>query len=245
VTAILEVRDLVKIYRAAEDEPPALGGVSLSVAPGEFLAIMGPSGSGKSTLMNILGCLDKPTYGTYVLDGVDVSSLDDDQLAEIRATRIGFVFQSFNLLPRSTVMRNVVVPMIYTRVPVREREERAIRALQAVGLDENIWYHKSNELSGGQIQRVAIARALVNDPAIILADEPTGNLDTRTGEIILDTFRKLQEEGRTIVLITHEDSVAHHADRVVHVRDGLIIDDEAAAAADRATVASRTGGASS
>jgi putative ABC transport system ATP-binding protein len=245
VTAILEVRDLVKIYRAAEDEPPALGGVSLSVALGEFLAIMGPSGSGKSTLMNILGCLDKPTYGTYVLDGVDVSSLDDDQLAEIRATRIGFVFQSFNLLPRSTVMRNVVVPMIYTRVPVREREERAIRALQAVGLDENIWYHKSNELSGGQIQRVAIARALVNDPAIILADEPTGNLDTRTGEIILDTFRKLQEEGRTIVLITHEDSVAHHADRVVHVRDGLIIDDEAAAAADRATVASRTGGASS
>jgi putative ABC transport system ATP-binding protein len=245
VTAILAVRDLVKIYRAAEDEPPALGGVSLSVAPGEFLAIMGPSGSGKSTLMNILGCLDKPTYGTYVLDGVDVSSLDDDQLAEIRATRIGFVFQSFNLLPRSTVMRNVVVPMIYTRVPVREREERAIKALQSVGLDENTWYHKSNELSGGQIQRVAIARALVNDPAIILADEPTGNLDTRTGEIILDTFRKLQEEGRTIVLITHEDSVAHHADRVVHVRDGLIIDDEAAAAADRATVASRAGGASS
>jgi putative ABC transport system ATP-binding protein len=245
VTAILAVRDLVKIYRAAEDEPPALGGVSLSVEPGEFLAIMGPSGSGKSTLMNILGCLDKPTYGTYVLDGVDVSSLDDDQLAEIRATRIGFVFQSFNLLPRSTVMRNVVVPMIYTRVPVREREERAIHALQSVGLDENTWYHKSNELSGGQIQRVAIARALVNDPAIILADEPTGNLDTRTGEIILDTFRKLQEEGRTIVLITHEDSVAHHADRVVHVRDGLIIDDEAAAAADRATVASRAAGASS
>jgi putative ABC transport system ATP-binding protein len=245
VTAILDVRDLVKIYRAAEDEPPALGGVSLCVEPGEFLAIMGPSGSGKSTLMNILGCLDKPTYGTYVLDGVDVSSLDDDQLAEIRATRIGFVFQSFNLLPRSTVMRNVVVPMIYTRVPVREREERAIQALQAVGLDENTWYHKSNELSGGQMQRVAIARALVNDPAIVLADEPTGNLDTRTGEIILETFRKLQEQGRTIVLITHEDSVAHHADRVIHVRDGIIVDEETAAADDRATVAARAGGASS
>jgi len=225
VTAILEVRDLVKIYRAAEDEPPALGGVSLSVEPGEFVAIMGPSGSGKSTLMNILGCLDKPTYGTYVLDGVDVSVLDAEQLAEIRATRIGFVFQSFNLLPRSTVMRNVVLPMIYTKVPVREREDRAAAALRAVGLDEKTWYHKSNELSGGQMQRVAIARALVNDPAIVLADEPTGNLDTKTGEIILDTFRKLQAEGRTIVLITHEQSVAEHADRVVHVRDGLIIDD--------------------
>lgn len=245
MTAILEVRDLVKIYRAAEDEPPALGGVSLSVESGEFIAIMGPSGSGKSTLMNILGCLDQPTYGTYVLDGVDVSSLDDDQLAEIRATRIGFVFQSFNLLPRSTVMRNVILPMIYTKVPVREREERAQEALQAVGLDENTWYHKSNELSGGQMQRVAIARALVNDPAIVLADEPTGNLDTRTGEIILETFRKLQAQGRTIVLITHEADVAAHADRVVHVRDGVIVDDETAAAADRATVAARQAGVSS
>jgi putative ABC transport system ATP-binding protein len=224
VTAILDVRDLVKIYRAAEDEPPALGGVSLSVQPGEFLAIMGPSGSGKSTLMNILGCLDRPTYGTYVLDGVDVSTMDDDQLAEIRATRIGFVFQSFNLLSRSTVMRNVVLPMIYTKVPVRDREPRAIDALRSVGLDEATWYHKSNELSGGQMQRVAIARALVNDPAIVLADEPTGNLDTKTGEIILDTFRKLKDQGRTIVLITHEDSVAHHADRVVNLRDGLIVE---------------------
>jgi putative ABC transport system ATP-binding protein len=231
VTAILQVRDLVKIYRAAEDEPPALGGVSLSIEPGEFIAIMGPSGSGKSTLMNILGCLDQPTYGTYILDGVDVSQLDDDQLAEIRATRIGFVFQSFNLLPRSTVIRNVILPMIYTKVPVREREERAQVALLSVGLDENTWYHKSNELSGGQMQRVAIARALVNDPAIVLADEPTGNLDTKTGEIILDTFRRLQEQGRTIVLITHEHSVADHADRTVHVRDGLIVD---AAAGDAA-----------
>ncbi len=226
--AILEVQDLVKIYRVAADEAPALGGVSLSIDAGEFVAIMGPSGSGKSTLMNIIGCLDKPTYGTYILDGVDVSSLDDDQLAEIRATRIGFVFQSFNLLSRATVMRNVVLPMIYTRTPVREREDRAADALRAVGLDETYWPRKSNELSGGQIQRVAIARALVNDPAIILADEPTGNLDTRTGEVILETFRRLQGEGRTILLITHEHEVAAHADRTVHLRDGLVVSHEAA-----------------
>jgi putative ABC transport system ATP-binding protein len=234
MTAILEVRDLVKIYRTTADEAPALGGVSMCIEPGEFVAIMGPSGSGKSTLMNILGCLDKPTMGTYVLDGVDVSRLDDDQLAEIRATRIGFVFQSFNLLPRSTMMRNVVVPMIYTSVPVRERQPKAEAALLAVGLDESRWWHKSNELSGGQIQRVAIARALVNDPAIILADEPTGNLDTKTGELILETFRQLQSQGRTIVLITHEHSVAAHADRVVHLRDGLIVDGDTAAANDAA-----------
>jgi putative ABC transport system ATP-binding protein len=226
VAPILEIRDVVKIYSTAADETPALGGVSLSVEPGEFVAIMGPSGSGKSTLMNIIGCLDRPTAGTYVLDGVDVAKMDEEQLAEIRATRIGFVFQSFNLLPRATVMRNVVLPMIYTKVPVGEREERAAAALTAVDLDEPRWHHKSNELSGGQMQRVAIARALVNDPAIILADEPTGNLDTKTGEIILDTFRRLQAQGRTIVLITHENSVAAHADRVVHLRDGLVVDGE-------------------
>jgi len=220
---ILEIRDVVKIYSTAADETPALGGVSFAVEPGEFVAIMGPSGSGKSTLMNIIGCLDRPTVGTYVLDGVDVAKMDEDQLAEIRATRIGFVFQSFNLLPRATVMRNVILPMIYTKVPISEREGRAIEALGAVGLDENRWYHKTNELSGGQMQRVAIARALVNDPAIILADEPTGNLDTKTGEIILDTFRRLQLQGRTIVLITHENSVAAHADRTVHLRDGLVV----------------------
>jgi putative ABC transport system ATP-binding protein len=230
VAPILEVRDLVKIYSTAADEAPALGGVSLAVERGEFVAIMGPSGSGKSTLMNILGCLDTPTAGTYTLDGVDVSQLDDEQLAEIRATRIGFVFQSFNLLPRATVLRNVELPMIYTRVPLGEREGRAQKALVAVGLDESRWVHRSNELSGGQMQRVAIARALVNDPAIILADEPTGNLDTKTGEIILDTFKRLQSEGRTIVLITHEQSVAQHAARTIHLRDGLIVAGEHAEA---------------
>jgi putative ABC transport system ATP-binding protein len=240
---ILEVRDLVKVYRTAADERPALGGVSIAIERGEFVAIMGPSGSGKSTLMNILGCLDSPTTGTYTLDGVDVADLDEEQLAEIRATRIGFVFQSFNLLPRATVMRNVELPMIYTRVPMAEREPRAIDALTAVGLAETTWYHQSNELSGGQMQRVAIARALVNDPAIVLADEPTGNLDTHTGEIILDTFRKLQQQGRTIVLITHEYEVAAHADRTIHIRDGLLVDEVAAAEHDRAAHATSGGGA--
>ena len=186
---------------------------------------MGPSGSGKSTLMNTLGCLDTPTSGTYLLEGTDVSTLDDDELAELRATRIGFVFQSFNLLPRSTVLRNVMLPLIYSDCPVREREERAIRALAAVSLPEQYFDHKSNELSGGQMQRVAIARALVNDPALILADEPTGNLDSATGDMVLGTFRRLREEGKTIVLITHDPEVSAWADRTVHIRDGRLLTD--------------------
>jgi putative ABC transport system ATP-binding protein len=186
---------------------------------------MGPSGSGKSTMMNIIGLLDIPTSGTYVLGDKDVSKLNDDEQAEIRAERIGFVFQSFNLLPRTTVLRNVMLPLLYSHLPAEEREERAKRALTSSGFPEDKWYNLSNQLSGGQIQRVAIARALVNDPSIILADEPTGNLDTKTGEIVLATFKKLnKEEGRTIVLITHEPDVAAHADRTIHVRDGDIIE---------------------
>jgi putative ABC transport system ATP-binding protein len=223
---IIEVQDLTKVYGVGDQATRALDDVCLRIEEGEFVAIMGPSGSGKSTLMNILGCLDTPTSGTYRLDGVDVAELDDDDLADIRATRIGFVFQSFNLLPRATVMRNVTLPLIYTRTPPDEREERAAAALDSVGLQEDRWDHLSNELSGGQIQRVAIARALVNDPAIILADEPTGNLDTVTGELILATFQKLQAEGRTIVLITHEAEVAAHAQRVLRIRDGRLLEDE-------------------
>ncbi len=201
-----------------------LHGVSFSIKKGEFVAIMGPSGSGKSTIMNILGLLDTSTAGTYHLDGKDVSSLSDDEQARIRAEKIGFVFQSFNLLPRTTVLRNVALPLIYVGKDQATRDERAKEALQAAGFPEDRWEHMSNQLSGGQIQRVAIARALVNDPAIILADEPTGNLDTKTGAIVLETFRKLnKEQGRTIILITHEAEVAAHADRIIHVKDGRII----------------------
>ncbi|KXB63701.1 MULTISPECIES: ABC transporter ATP-binding protein [Olsenella] len=222
---VLDVRDIHRIYETEAGLTHALRGVSLQVRRGEFLCIMGPSGSGKSTLMNTLGCLDTPTSGTYLLEGTDVSTLDDDELAELRATRIGFVFQSFNLLPRSTVLRNVMLPLIYSDCPVREREERAIRALAAVSLPEQYFDHKSNELSGGQMQRVAIARALVNDPALILADEPTGNLDSATGDMVLGTFRRLREEGKTIVLITHDPEVSAWADRTVHIRDGRLLTD--------------------
>ena len=223
---VIDVRNVHRIYESEAGYTHALRGVSLSVERGEFLCIMGPSGSGKSTLMNLLGCLDTPTTGSYLLEGVDVSLLDDDELAELRATRLGFVFQSFNLLPRATVLRNVVLPLTYTSVPASERKGRAERALAAVGLPADFFDHRSNELSGGQMQRVAIARALVNDPAVILADEPTGNLDSATGEMVLTTFKRLSEQGKTIVLITHDAEVADWADRTMHIRDGRLLTDE-------------------
>ncbi|MDE2213315.1 MAG: ABC transporter ATP-binding protein [Patescibacteria group bacterium] len=223
---MIEIRDITKTYGKGDAAFQALQGVSFSVKDGEFVAIMGPSGSGKSTLMHILGCLDTPTSGTYILDGHDVSTLSDDELAEIRKEEIGFVFQSFNLLPRTTVLRNVMLPLVYKGVPEAEREIRATEALHSAGLSDTHFKHRSNELSGGQIQRVAIARALVNDPTLILADEPTGNLDSKTGEIVLGTFQNLNEHGgRTIILITHEQDVAEHAARIIHIRDGKILED--------------------
>ncbi|MFA6315229.1 MAG: ABC transporter ATP-binding protein [Candidatus Paceibacterota bacterium] len=223
---MIEVKNVTKIYKTGDIEFQALKGVSFTIKDGEFVAIMGPSGSGKSTLMHILGCLDTPTTGTYFLDGKDVSTLSDDNLADIRREKIGFVFQSFNLLPRTTVLRNTTLPLVYAGVSEEQRKERAVKALRAAGMDESHFYHLSNQLSGGQIQRVAISRALVNDPSLILADEPTGNLDTKTGNIVLGTFQKLNEElGRTIILITHEPDVAEHADRIIFIRDGQIIED--------------------
>lgn len=220
---VIDVQGVHRIYETEAGLTHALRAVSLTVERGEFLAIMGPSGSGKSTLMNILGCLDTPTAGSYRLEGLEVSSLDDDDLAEIRATRLGFVFQSFNLLPRATVLRNVMLPLTYSDVPAAERERRAWKALKSVDLPEEYYEHKSNELSGGQMQRVAIARALVNDPVLILADEPTGNLDTATGDMVLQTFARMKRRGKTIVLITHDAEVASWADRIVHIRDGRLL----------------------
>ncbi|MBI2623246.1 MAG: ABC transporter ATP-binding protein [Candidatus Liptonbacteria bacterium] len=218
--------NITKTYGTGETATPVLKGISFTIKEGEFVAIMGPSGSGKSTLMHILGCLDTPTSGTYVLAGHDVSELSDDELAEVRKNKIGFVFQSFNLLPRASVLRNVALPLSYAGVPREKREAQAVRALAAAGLLEDRWHHLSNQLSGGQMQRVAIARALVNSPAIILADEPTGNLDTKTGEIVLGTFQELNRAHRhTIVLITHERYVAEHADRIIHIQDGAILKD--------------------
>jgi putative ABC transport system ATP-binding protein len=221
---VIDIENITKHYVMGEETVHALRGVTLQIRRNEYLAIMGPSGSGKSTLMNMLGCLDTPSSGRYEFNGKDVSSMDGDELAEIRNKEIGFVFQTFNLLPRSTSLRNVELPLIYAGIDPATREERAAQALQDVGLGDRM-HHKPNELSGGQRQRVAIARALVNTPSIILADEPTGNLDSKTGEEIMALMENLYQRGNTVILVTHEPDIAAHARRAVHLRDGVIESD--------------------
>lgn len=219
--------NIVKTYQTGETQTDVLKGISFTIRDGEFVAIMGPSGSGKSTLMHIIGCLDTVTAGTYMFDARDVSKLSDNELADIRNQKIGFVFQAFNLLARASVLRNVELPLVYAGIDPEQRRKQAQSALVSSAFPEKFWNHTPNQLSGGMMQRVAIARALVNNPSLILADEPTGNLDTKTGEIVLDTFQRLHmEEGHTIVLITHEPYVAEHAERIIHIRDGEIVSDE-------------------
>ncbi len=222
---VIELVKVNKVYdMGAEVQVQALNEISLSIERGEYVAIMGPSGSGKTTLMNILGCLDTPTSGLYLFDGTNVSDMDDNELAKIRNQGIGFVFQTFNLIPRSDALHNVELPLIYSGVPVSERKERAKATLEMVGLGERV-HHKPNELSGGQRQRVAIARALINNPSIILADEPTGNLDSKTGDEIMTFFEELYDKGNTIILVTHEEYIAEHAKRIIRIKDGMIESD--------------------
>ena len=219
------IQDIVKTYQMGDSIVRALAGVNLTVEEGEFTAIMGPSGSGKSTLMNILGCLDRPTSGSYKLDGAEVATLGDDELAVTRNKKIGFVFQNFNLLSRMSALNNVALPMVYAGIPHKDRLARAQRGLEMVGLGSRV-HHKPNELSGGQRQRVAIARALVNEPSIILADEPTGNLDSKSGDEIMEIFCELNRQGKTVILVTHEPEIAAYTRRTVTFRDGLIVSDE-------------------
>lgn len=223
---IIHLDNIQKSYFMGSQAIPVLKGISLDIHQNEYVALMGPSGSGKSTLMNILGCLDSPTGGTYVLNGHDVSKMPDDDLADVRNKEIGFVFQQFNLLPRLTAAENVALPLIYAGVSKKDRMERAMEALKKVGLETRS-HHKSNELSGGQIQRVAIARALVNNPSLLLADEPTGNLDSKTSVEVMEIFSQIQAAGNTVVLVTHEEDIAAYAKRVVRLRDGLIETDHA------------------
>ncbi len=227
--ALIETVDLWKTYQMGEEEIHALRGVSIQIERGEYVAIMGPSGSGKSTLMNLIGCLDTPSKGSYLLNSKQVSQMDDNELARIRNEEIGFVFQTFNLLPRATALRNVELPLVYAGVPAKEREQRAKAALDKVELSARMG-HRPNELSGGQRQRVAIARALVNNPSILLADEPTGNLDSKTGVEIMGLFARLHQAGNTIVLVTHEPDVAAYAHRAIHIRDGQVEQDVTRAA---------------